>query len=80
MEWTSRIKRGNICKELSKNGRKVRVEVSCRTYAGARPYFTVSYLQKDARGPQSRTYTPIEDRAEYLFRLFLQDVTDPVKL
>ena len=80
MEWTSRIKRGNICKELSKNGRKVQVEVSCRTYAGARPYFTVSYLQKDARRPQARNYTPIEDRAEYLFRRFLQDVTDPVKL
>ncbi len=80
MEWTSRIKRGNICKELSKNGRKVRVEVSCGTYAGTRPYFTVSYLQKDARRPQGRTYAPFEDRVEYLFRRFLQDVTDPAKL
>ena len=80
MEWTSRIKRGNICKELSKNGRKVRVEVSCGTYAGTRPYFTVSYLQKDARRPQGRTYAPFEDRVECLFRLFLQDVTDPAKL
>ena len=80
MEWTRRIERGIICKELFKNGRKVRVEVSCGTYAGARVYFTVSYLQKDARRPQARNYTPIEDRAEYLFRLFLQDVTNPVKL
>ncbi len=80
MEWTSRIKRGNICKELSKNGRKVRVEVSCGTYAGARPYFTVSHLQKDALQPQARKHTPFEDRVEYLFRRFLQDVTDPVKL
>ncbi len=28
MEWTSRIDRGNICKESSKNGRKVWVKVS----------------------------------------------------
>jgi len=78
--WTKRTDFGVIAEEISMEGRTVRLELCCGTYKGARPYFTVSYIQKDGRRPQVRKYTPFEARADYLFQRFLQDVTDPAKL
>ncbi len=78
--WTKRTDFGVIAEEISIEGRTVRLELSCGTYKGARPYFTVSYLRKDGRRPQVWKYTPFEARADYLFQRFLLDVTDPAKL
>ncbi len=62
------------------HGRLVRVSLDCGKYQGARPYFTVAYFQKDGRRPQVARFTPFQDRAEWLFARFLEDVTDPATL
>lgn len=46
-------------------------------YQGARP---VTYFQKDRRRPQAVRYTPFQDRADWLFARFLEDMTDPAAL
>ncbi len=69
-----------IAEEVSIEGRTVRLELCCGSYKGARPYFSVSYIQKDGRRPQVRKHTPFEARADYLSQRFLQDVTDLAKL
>ncbi len=71
---------GLLREERSDQGRRVTMSLECGKYQGARPYYTVRYFQKDGRRPQVNKYVPLEDRAEYLFRRFLQDVTDPAKL
>jgi len=58
----------------------VRVSLDCGKYQGARPHFTVAYFQKDGRRPQVARFTPVQDRAEWLFARFLEDVTDPATL
>ena len=62
------------------HGRLVRLSLDCGKYQGARPYFTVAYFQKDGRRPQVARFTPLQDRAEWLFARFLEDVTDPATL
>jgi hypothetical protein len=49
------------------------------SYRGARVYYTVSVLKPNGR-PAAARHTPLLDRAERLFELFVADVTDPARL
>ena len=64
-----------IAEGRSEKGRRVRVTRECGAYAGAAPYYQVSY----GRAAVLR-YTPFQNIAEHYRERFLADVTDPTEL
>jgi hypothetical protein len=66
---------------VSPHGRRtVRLIQALNGYEGAQPYFTVQYMRANGLKAQCERYTPSADRAERLFELFSQDITEPAQL
>jgi hypothetical protein len=74
------VQTGLLVEAVSRQGRRVTLTLDCGRYEGAKPFFAVVYLHRDARRPQVVRYTSSGERATMLFELFVADVIEPAAL